>query len=255
MNEQAIIRCQQLIPGHLPFEYHGDALDLDITRGEAVSIIGPDSSGKGNWLRTICGREAPQSGSVRIKGINTRSLSEQEWTLTRMKVAYLHQDIALLSAANGMANVLAPAFYHRLDKKTGDGVLAASALELLEEIDPDINLDDLPAYISKDHQFKIAVARALLLKPEVLALNNPFAHFKGDNKQRFKGFLKSRLEEGLSLLMVTQDIDYALALSDKIIFIDRKNILFFHSKQQVLNCDIPAVSRFIHHVAEQEHYL
>jgi len=252
MQDDTIIQCQQLVPEQLPFEYHGDALDFNIARGEAVSIIGPDYSGKGNWLRTICGLEDPLCGSVRIKGIDSCNLSEQEWTLTRMKVAYLHEDIALLSAANGLANVLAPALYHKLDKKIENGLLAESALELLEEIDPDINLDDLPAYISKDHRFKIAVARALLLEPEVLALNNPFAQFNHDSKQKFKNFLKSRLEKGLSLLMVTHDIGYALAISDKIIFADRNNLICFDSTQAVLDCDIPVVNSFIHHVENQE---
>lgn len=196
MQNEAIIQCRQLIPGELPFEYHGEALDFEIGKGEVISIIGPDYSGKGNWLRTICGLEHQLSGSVQIKGINTLNISEDDWTLTRRKVAYLHEDIALLSAANGLDNVLAPAIYHQLDKNTEKGLLAESALELLEEIDPDINLDDLPAYITKDHQFKIAVARALLLEPEVLALNNPFAHFNPDSKHKFKDFLKTRSKKG-----------------------------------------------------------
>ncbi|MBT8120308.1 MAG: ATP-binding cassette domain-containing protein [Gammaproteobacteria bacterium] len=246
MRDDAIIKCQQLIPEELPFEYNGNALDFDVTRGEVISIIGPDYSGKGNWLRTICGREDPLSGSVQIKGIDTTDLSEEDWTMTRMKVAYLHEDIALLSAANGLTNVLVPAFYHKLDKKKDGGLLAESALELLEEIDPEINLDDLPAYISKGQQFKIAVARALLLEPAVLAINNPFAHFNPDSKQKFKDFLQKKVNKGLSLLIVTHDIDYALDISDKIIFANRENIIYFDSTQAILNCDIPLVNSFIH---------
>ena len=246
MPDESIIKCQQLIPRELPFDYHGDALDFDIAHGEVVSIIGPDYSGKGNWLRTICGLEDTSSGSVRIKGIDTMDLSEDDWTKTRKKVAYLHQDTALLSAANGLTNVLAPAFYHQLDKTIEKALLIESALELLKEIDPEINLDDLPAYISKDHQFKIAVARALLLKPEVLALNNPFAHFNPDSKQKFKDFLQKKINQGLSLLIVTHDIDYALDISDKIIFASRDNIIYFDSTQAILDCDIPVVKGFIH---------
>lgn len=251
MHDEAIIECQRLIPGELPFEYHGDALDFDIARGEVTSIIGPDYSGKGNWLRTICGLEDPLSGSVQIKGIDTMNLSEHDWTMTRRKVAYLHDDIALLSAANGLANVLVPAFYHQLDKQIEKRLLAESALELLEEIDPDINLDDLPAYISKDHQFKIAVARALLLEPEVLALNNPFAHFNPDSKHKFQGFLENQVKQGLSLLIVTHDIGYALDISDKIIFASRENIIYFDSPRAILDCDIPMVNGFIH-IAENK---
>lgn len=254
MQGQAIIKCQRLVPEELPFEYHGDALDFDIARGEVTSIIGPDYSGKGNWLRAICGLEDPLSGSVRIKGIDTMNLSEEDWTMTRRKIAYLHEDIALLSAANGLANVLIPAIYHQLDKDIGKGLLAESALELLEEIDPEIILDDLPAYISKDHQFKIAVARALLLEPEVLALNNPFAHFNPDSKKKFKIFLQNQVKKGLSLLIVTHDVDYALDISDKIIFASRESIVYFDSPQAILDCDSPMVNSFIHQVAHEDRF-
>ena len=254
MQNDAIIQCRQLIPGELPFEYHGDALDFEIGKGEVISIIGPDYSGKGNWLRTICGLEHQLSGSVKIKGIDTLNISEEDWTLTRRKVAYLHEDIALLSAANGLANVLAPAIYHQLDRINQKQLLVKTALELVAEIDPDINLDELPAYITKDHQFKIAVARALLLEPEVLALNNPFAHFNPDSKHKFQAFLKNQVKKGLSLLIVTHDIDYALDVSDKFIFASRDNIIFFDSARAMLNCDIPVVNQYIHHSENKDRF-
>lgn len=245
MQNETIIQCTQLIPEELPFDYHGEALDFELAAGEVASIIGPDYSGKGTWLRTLCGLEDQRCGSVCIKGLNTLDLSAKDWTMTRRKVAYLHEDTALLSAANGLMNVLAPALYHHLDRELKDQLLAEKALELLDEIDPDINLDDLPAYLTKEHQYKIAVARALMLEPDVLALNNPFAHFNSDSKHRFQNFLHSRIKQGLSLFMVTLDIPYALSISDKIIFANRENLIFFDSTKALLNSDIPMVNQFI----------
>ncbi|NOQ87831.1 MAG: ATP-binding cassette domain-containing protein [Gammaproteobacteria bacterium] len=245
MQNNSIIHCEQVIPQELPFDYHGNALNFELANGEVTSIIGPDYSGKGNWIRTICGLEDQSSGNIYIKGKDTLNLSAKDWTMTRMKVAYLHEDTALLSAANGLANVLAPALYHQLDKNLKKQLLTEKALDLLEEIDPEINLDDLPAYISKEHQYKIAVARALLLEPDVLALNNPFSHFNHDEKKQFQSFLKKQVDRGLSLLLVTHDIPYALNISDKIIFADQKNVHYFDSRQAILNCDIPEVNEFI----------
>ena len=250
MQNNNIIQCQQLIPDNMPFEYHGDALDLEIKPGEMISIIGPDYSGKSAWLKSICGLEDQLSGSVLINGLNTLNLSGAEWTETRMKVAYVHTDTALLSAANGLTNVMIPALYHRLDdqqpdKKQKRTLLTEKALHLLEEIDPHINLNDLPAYITKDHYFKIVIARALFLEPELLVLHKPFRHFDNDSKRLFQQFLTDRINKGISVLLVTDDIPYALNNSDRIIFTEKENLYLFNSKEEALTCNIPSINKYI----------
>ena len=245
MQNNSIIHCEQLIPDNLPFDYQGEALDFDLAAGEVASIIGPNYSGKGVWIRALCGLDDQLTGNLYINGKNTLSLNADDWKTMRMKAAYLHEDTALLSAANGLINVLAPALYHQLDKNLKNQLLAEKALDLLEQIDPEINLDNLPAYISKDHRYKIAVARALLLDPDVLVINNPFAHFNSDSKQNFKLFLKQQVEQGLSLLIVTHDTPYALSISDKIIFADQKNLHHFDSRESILNSDIPEIIEFL----------
>ncbi len=251
MFDNTIISCQQLIPEALPFTYSGAALDFELNSGEVCCIIGPNYSGKGNWIRTLCGLENQLSGELYLKGKNMLNLNRHDWTETRMKIAYLHEDTALLSATNGLMNVLMPALYHQLDKKENKQLLVERALELLEAIDPDINLDEIPAYISKEHRYKIAVARALLLEPDALVLNNPFAYFNSDSKQQFQIFLKKQVTQGLSLLLITHDIPYVLNISDKIIFANQKNIYCFDSKQSLLNCGIPEVEEFINRPENQ----
>ena len=251
MKSEALIRCEQLIPQDLPFDYQGNALDFELHKGKIISLVGPDYSGKGNWIRAICGLEQQSSGSITINGSNTEDLTAEQWKMIRMKVAYLHQDTALLSAANGLANTLIPALYHQLDRETDKLQLATQARELLRQIDEDIDLYELPAYISKEHCYKIATARALLLKPDVLALNNPFAHFNYHSKFHFKAFLESRVKQGLSLLMLTQDIPYAIEISDKIIFASRQGLHYFDSKEAIRDCDIPEVVKFFNRPQNQ----
>ncbi len=245
MEKQPIIQCQQLIPGDPAFQYAGNALDIELCAGEIVSIIGPNYTGKAHWLKTICGIEDPLSGKVIINGINTSQLSASDWVKIRTKVAYVHADTALLSANNGLLNTLIPALYHQIDKKLNKELLVEKALELLEEIDPEINLDDLPAYISKEHRYKIAIARALLLQPDVLALNNPYAHFNEDSKKPFTAFLENQVKKGLILIMVTHDISYATKNSDRIIFTDKDHVYLFNSTKEILNCKESAVKNFI----------
>jgi len=245
MTTNQIIQCRRLIPGDLTFDYTGNALDLTIMSGEMISIIGTNYTHTSHWLKTICGLEDQRSGTVCIHGIDTLNLSTEDWTMTRMKVAYLHADTALMSAANGLMNVLAPAIYHQLDKKLKKGMLAEKALQLLEQIDPELNLDELPAYISREQQFKIAVARALLLEPDVLALDNPFTHFDNDSKKKFQSFLIERVKKGLALLIATGDLSFVLKHSDRILFVEKDNLHYFASKAALLDCDIPLVHEYI----------
>ena len=245
MQNNSIIQCKQLIPGELPFDYQGNALDFEIAAGQIVSILGSSDAGRSHWLKAICGLEEPLSGNVTIHGINTLDFSEKDWVTTRMKIAYLDADTALMSAVNGLINVLAPALYHQLDKKDKNVILTVKALSLLEEIDPKLNLHDLPAYISKEHRIKIATARVLMLEPDVLVLNRPFTHFDNDTKILFQEFLTNQVKKGLSIIIATQDIHYALDNSDKIIFAEQENLHHFASKQEVVNCDIPVINEYI----------
>ncbi len=240
-----ILHCQQLIAGNLPFNYPGDALELKVGSGEMISLIGPRYSGKSQWLKTICGLEDQLSGEVYIHGVNTARLNADEWVMTRMKVAYIHENTALLSAANGLANVLAPALYHQFDKYQGKAMLVEQAMDILEEIDPVLNLDDLPAYIPREHQFKITLARALLLKPDVLVLDNPFTHFDIDTKREFQRYLKHKVKLGLSVIMRTSDIPFVLKNSDTIIFTEKENLHCFDSAQALLSSANPVIQEYM----------
>jgi ABC-type polar amino acid transport system ATPase subunit len=243
--QNSIIQCKQLIPGELPFDYQGQPLDFELSAGEIVCFIGSSYAGRSHWLKSICGLEKQSCGNVYIYGINTLNFSTDDWVNTRMKIAYMHADTALMSAANGLINTMMPALYHQLDKKNANEILTVKALTLLEEIDPKLNLHDLPAYLPKEQRFKIAVARALLLDPEVLIINRPFAHFDNDSKILFQQFLDRRVKDGLSVILATRDIPYALNCSDRIIFTGQDNLYQFSSKEEILNCGIPAITDFI----------
>jgi ABC-type transporter Mla maintaining outer membrane lipid asymmetry ATPase subunit MlaF len=245
MMADTLISCRNLTPTGLLTDFKGSALDFELARGELVNIIGPVFEDKSTWLKTMCGLNEQATGEVYLLGVNTHQLDHTEWAQTRMKVAYVHADTALLSAANGLMNVLAPAIYHRIDEIISKQLLAEHALDLLEEIDPELNLDDLPAYISEDQRFKIAVARALMLDPDVLVLDNPFINFDRNIRKDFQNYLNSKIKQGLSILMVTQDIRYALNHSDRIIYVDHENLHIFDSVADLRHSDIAAITRYL----------
>lgn len=244
MSASNIIQCKKLI-AKLSTGYLGEPLSFELNTGEVVSIIGTDQSSKSRWLKTLCGLQPQQSGILHINGIDTLHLSSEEWTLIRRKVSYIHADTALLSAANGLENMMIPALYHRLDRQNNKQSLEEKALEILKEIDPELNLTDLPAYIPKEQHFKIAVARALLLEPNVMVLDDAFSRLSNESKRQFQVFLDNRIQQGLSLLITTDDISYALAYSDKLLFAERDRLHVFDPRQAILDSKVPVIDEYL----------
>ena len=136
-----------------------------------------------------------------------------------------------------------PAIYHDIGT-TSD--IKHRALALLEEIDVKCDITLLPAYLRKDQRFRIAVARALILNPKALLLDNPFAPFDLTATNRFKRFLLNRVKTGnLLVIMVTHDIKFALKHSDQIIFMAENRIYQFNHKNDIHSCDIPEVREYL----------
>lgn len=244
MSEHGLIHCNKLVPGHQSYRFR-QALDLDLKPGEMISIIGPSLEQKSCWLKTLCGLNADYSGELELLGTNAGQQSLQQWTDSRKGIAYVHADTALLSAVNGLINVLVPVMYHDIYKDDDRHKLTDRAIALVNEIDPDICLDELPAYISRQHQVKIATARALMLKPRVLALDNPFLYFDRDERKQFQSFINRKVEQGLSIIMLTQDIRYALGQSDRILYTDEDTVCLFDSLAACRQCKIETVRAYL----------
>ena len=244
MPADKLISCQRLVPTW--YQPGTDTvLDLSIGKGEFVSIIGPDHELNSEWLKTLCGLSDEYSGSVSVLGIDMSHLTQAEWTMARMNVAYIHADTELMSASSGLMNVLAPAFYHRLDENGHRQLLIERALDLLEDIDPDLNLDDLPAYVSKQQRFKLALARALLLDPRVVGLDQPFIYFTRAERKRLQKYLAARVTLGLSLIVATDDMQFVMRYSSRIIYIDSEQLVTFDSVDALRHSTNTGVSRYL----------
>jgi len=243
-NHNAIIQCQHAMPSELTFDHPSEGLTLDVYPGEFISLIGPDYSGKSNWLKTLCGIEQQSDGEIKLLGQNVDTMSAKDWAHARTKIAYLPFDTALISAANVLQNVLLAARYHRL---AAESVLEQRARDLLKELDEELQLDELPAYLRKDQQYKVALARALILDPAILILDTPFTFFDIESTEKAQQYLLKKVSEGLSVIQISHDMPYVLESSTKFIFLNKETLHIFHSKREVLNSNIPAVRQYLKH--------
>jgi ABC-type polar amino acid transport system ATPase subunit len=136
-----------------------------------------------------------------------------------------------------------PAIYHKTGKTDE---IRSKAQQLLEDIETGEDLQLLPAYLTKDQRYKIAVARALMLDPHTLLLDSPFSALNFSSAGHFKQFLINKARnDNLLLILATHDTKFALEHSDQILFVSRQHMLQFSKTQRIQDCDIPEVCDYI----------
>ena len=243
MINSPIIACNNAVAHIEGFHYEGPALNLEACAGEIINIIGPDYSGKSAWIRMISGKETSSSGDVTIFGKNLHNYSRADWIYLRTKAAYIETDTALLSAANGLRNIMIPALYHATERAT---FALERAKRLMNDITPDTDPNLLPAFLRKDQRYKIAVARALILQPQAIILDSPFDLLDAATATKFKSFLLNYAKENnVLIIIVTHDIQFAMQHSDKILFVSKNNIEQFTSAGDFQSSNNTEINEFL----------
>ncbi len=145
-------------------------VDLEIARGEMVSIVGASGSGKSTLLNLMGALDRPTQGSIEIDGVQLSGVSDDELTkIRRDKIGFIFQFFNLLPTLTAMENVALPLHLRGWDKKR----VHARALELLRVVKLDQRMDHLPEELSGGERQRVAIARALSIYPPVLLADEP----------------------------------------------------------------------------------
>jgi ABC-type lipoprotein export system ATPase subunit len=189
-------------------------VNLDIRKGEFVSIVGKSGSGKTTLLSLLSGLERPSSGRVTVNGRDITDSSENELALFRRDtVGFIFQSFHLIPTLSAWENVALPLFPAKLHLEKRK----ARALELLRQMEMEHRADNRPVTLSGGEKQPVAIARALINKPKVVFADEPTGNLDSATSEAIMGTLKSLHEDnGLSLVMVTHDLDLA-GSSDRIV--------------------------------------
>jgi putative ABC transport system ATP-binding protein len=178
-------------------------VDLEIARGEMVSIVGPSGSGKSTLLNLIGGLDRPSSGSIRVDDQELTRLGDDDLTrLRRDKIGFIFQFFNLLPSLNCLENVALPLHLRGWDRRK----IAHRAAELLEMVELTNRLDHLPEELSGGERQRVAIARALAFNPPVLLADEPTGNLDshtGAGILTLMHDLHDRL--GATILIVTHD--------------------------------------------------
>ena len=179
-----------------------DAIDLRIDRGEFVVIAGPSGSGKTTLLQLLGALDRPTAGALRFEGDDLATLSDGDLTKLRLtRIGFVFQQFNLIPTLTAQQNVeaaLAPT-----GMKTAER-LARSA-ELLERVGLGGRLSHLPSQLSGGEQQRVAIARSLANRPDVLLADEPTGNLDSTTGAEIMSLLHDLNADGLTVVLITHD--------------------------------------------------
>ena len=190
-------------------------LDLCVHRGEVLSLVGGSGSGKSTLLREMLGLEQPTRGDVRVFGISLRDGDPGELRRLRNRWGMLFQEGAMFSALTVFENVALPL---RELKTLDENLIHDLVMLKLDMVGIEArHASKMPSSLSGGMVKRIGLARALSLEPELLFLDEPTAGLDPDRSESFCTLIASlKRELGLTVVMVTHDLDTIVSISDRV---------------------------------------
>jgi putative ABC transport system ATP-binding protein len=180
-----------------------ESVDLEVARGEMVSIVGPSGSGKSTLLNLIGGLDRPSTGDIRIDGQAMASLSDDDLTrLRRDKIGFIFQFFNLLPSLTCLENVALPLHLKGLGRRE----IEKRAKDLLETVQLGPRIDHLPDELSGGERQRVAIARALAFHPPVLLADEPTGNLDTHTGAEILGLIRDLHQQlNSTILIVTHD--------------------------------------------------
>lgn len=215
-----------------------DDINLDVREGEFLSILGPSGCGKSTLLRIIAGLESPTSGDIDIAG--KRVTNDPVW---KRKIGFVFQNFALWPHLTVFKNVAMGLELRKVAKEE----LQQRVTDALRMVQLEALADRLPSQLSGGQQQRVALARAIVLKPDVLLLDEPLSALDKNLRQDMQVELKALQRTlGLTTVFVTHDQEEALSLSDRIVVMNKGVIEQLDTPDNIYNKPVSEyVARFV----------
>ena len=196
-------------------------IDLQIPKGQVVTLIGPSGSGKSTILRCINGLEMPTSGTVTVDGVNITD-PKADIQKVRRNIGMVFQHFNLFPHMTVMENMIyAPTHVAKVSKEEAQ----AKAMKLLELVGLTEKADAYPNKLSGGQKQRIAIARALAMEPQIMLFDEPTSALDPEMVKEVLEVIKGLAHTGITMVLVTHEMGFAREVSDRICFIDDGQIL------------------------------
>jgi phospholipid/cholesterol/gamma-HCH transport system ATP-binding protein len=225
---------------------HG--LTFEVRRGETLVVIGGSGSGKSTMLRTLVGLERPSSGEVRIEGVDVARAGAREMDAIRKRIGLAFQGGALIGSMSVGGNIALPLLEHTTLERSTIEVMVRIKLE-------QVGLSGFehysPSQLSGGMKKRAAFARAMALDPEILFFDEPSAGLDPITAAGIDDLILSlKKAYALTMVVVTHELASAFLIADRVILLDRGNIVAMGPVEEVRNSRHPRVRQFLDRIAD-----
>ena len=201
-----------------------DGIDLDVEKGDVTAILGPSGSGKTTFLRCLNFLERADSGKLVFDGetFDMHAARKAEIAKVRKKTAFVFQNYNLFLNKTALQNVT-------LGLTSGAGLPKDEANErafrALEKVGMADRLKNYPYQLSGGQQQRVAIARAIAMDPEIIYFDEPTSALDPELIGEVLGVMRRLAEEGMTMLVVTHEMDFARNVSNKVMFMDGGKVI------------------------------
>jgi phospholipid/cholesterol/gamma-HCH transport system ATP-binding protein len=221
-----------------------DGLNLDILRGETITIIGGSGTGKSVLIKLLIGLLTPNRGRIFFDGSEVTGSRETDLRAVRQRIAMLFQSAALFDSLSVGANVAYPILER--EPKIARGLLAARVAEKLALVDLAGSESLKPAELSGGMRKRVGLARALAMEPDVILYDEPTTGLDPINTMRVNQLIVALNEKlHVTSVVVTHDMESAYYVSDRIAMLAHRQIVEVGTVREIRESANPDVQRFI----------
>jgi putative ABC transport system ATP-binding protein len=182
-------------------------VDLTITRGELVAVMGASGSGKSTLMNLLGCLDTPTSGSYTLDGARVDGLGKNELAAIRnQKLGFVFQGFNLLARTSAVKNVELPMLYDRSGRRRDTRALAVAALE---RVGLGERLEHLPSELSGGQQQRVAIARALVSEPALVLADEPTGNLDSHTTTEVMALFQQLNRQGITMVVVTHEPDVA----------------------------------------------
>ncbi len=224
---------EKLLEIHKLYKDYGNGpilkgISLDISKGEVVVVIGPSGCGKSTLLRCMNGLEPIQSGEILLDG-NAITGKKTKWSEIRQKIGMVFQSYDLFPHMTVIDNILlGPLKAQKRNRAEAE----KEAEVLLDRIGLLDKKNSYPRQLSGGQKQRVAIVRALMMKPEIMLFDEVTAALDPEMVREVLDVMLELAKNGSTMVIVTHEMEFAKAVADRVVFLDRGEIVEMDSPQE-----------------------